>query len=104
MSTTNALPTLAELIKTLTTGEPVPISDDAPFWVEGVISKLDEETYDYWLEMLPPRWMRGSYFCFGEGSGTFRLFWKRSGNCYGRELSQAETEEFATIAKVRLHQ
>ncbi len=104
MSTTNPLSTLAELIKTLTAGEPVPISDDAPFWEPGTISELDEETYYYWMEMLPPRWMRGSYFCFGEGAGTFRLFWKRGGKFYGRELSQEQTDQFATVANVRLHQ
>ncbi len=103
MSTTNALPTLAELLHTLTSGEAVPVADDVPWFEVGRICELDEEAYFYWLELLPPRWIRGNYFCFGEGTGPFRLFWQKRDRYFGRELSQEETELFATVARVSLH-
>jgi hypothetical protein len=34
--------------------------------------EIDEKTYWYFLETLPPRFMRENYFCFAEGSEAIR--------------------------------
>jgi len=43
------------------------------------LSEIDEEAYFWFLEVLPPRIMTGSFFCFAEGMEPFRLFWKSDG-------------------------
>ena len=68
----------------LTTGaaEPIPEGEG---WadligrinVEGRIHRIEEETYWYFLEVLPPRWMNGSAFAFAEGQDPLSLFWQR---------------------------
>ena len=65
----------------LVSGETVPVDCDSvsPWFEPGVNSEISEETFFYFLELLPPRWMNGSMFTFGEGSGLFRLFWQRDG-------------------------
>jgi hypothetical protein len=57
------------------------------------ICEVDEETYDYFLEVLPPRWM-GRGFAFAEGGDDIRLFWKTGGRFLCRQLSADETDEF----------
>ena len=67
----------------------------------GTILAVDEETYFYYLEMLPPRFQRGGEFCFAEGSGSFLYFWKSSKDVYyARPLSDEETDTFCRLAKV----
>ena len=80
----------------LTQGDAVPLdSDDSPPWFEaGVVCEISVETYFDFLELLPPRWMLGSVFMFGEGTGPFRLFWRRSACCFARELTADETRQF----------
>jgi len=61
--------------------------------VPGRICQVDEETYDYFLDVLPPRWM-GRGFAFAEGGDDIRLYWKVAGHFYCRQLSAEETDEF----------
>lgn len=61
--------------------------------VPGRISVVDEETYDYFLDVLPPRWM-GRGFAFAEGGDDIRLYWKAGGQFFCRQLSAEETDEF----------
>ena len=95
---------LAQLLKLLTIGDVQPLGSDPPWWVEGETIAITEEGYCEKLELLPPRWMNGSYFAFGEGAGQFTLFWQRGGQYFARHLSQAETDRFCRRSGTRLHQ
>ena len=61
--------------------------------VPGRICLVDEDTYDYFLDVLPPRWM-GRGFAFAEGGDDIRLYWKAGGSFYCRQLTGEETDEF----------
>ena len=67
---------------------------------EGRIVAIDEETWWWFLEVLPPRWMNGNAFAFAEGYDCFRLFWQRGGNFFVRQLSEAETAQFCQLSGV----
>ena len=41
-------------------------ADSPPWWDDSVTVEIDESTYFCYLELLPPRFMRGSLFVFGE--------------------------------------
>jgi hypothetical protein len=68
--------------------------------VPGRIAQVTEEDYYYWLEVLPPKWMSGSHFCFGEGYDPFRLFWMthRDDRYWCRQLTDEETDTFCRLA------
>lgn len=67
----------------------------------GSVQEGDEETYWYFLEVLPPRYMGGGVFGFGEGADPVRLFWKTPpGRYFCRQLSDEETERFCTLAGI----
>ena len=78
--------------------------DSPPWWEEGATIEVGEETYLQYLDMLPPRYLRGSLFAFGEGSGCLTLFWLAAGKHYAHHLSQADTESFCKVAGVSLLQ
>lgn len=61
--------------------------------VAGRICEVDEDTYDYFLDVLPPRWM-GRGYAFAEGGDDVRLFWKATGRFLCRQLTAEETDEF----------
>jgi hypothetical protein len=70
--------------------------------VPGQIVSLTEDDWNYWLEVLPPRWMSGSHFCFAEGEEPFRLFWStKDGQFFARQLNAEETLEFCSLAGIR---
>ena len=74
-------------------------------WNAGTTERVDQETYDEKLEILPPRWIRGNAFAFGEGSGPFSIFWQQDADSFFvRHLDGDETDEFCKLAGVRLHQ
>ena len=66
------------------------------------IAEVDEETYEWFLECLPPRWMNGSSFAFAEGAEAFRLFWRRrpDGRFFVRQLTWPETVTFCRLARI----
>ena len=64
--------TLSGLLEALKRGDDNP----APWLEEGLVSQISEEAYFEYLEMLPPRWMRGSSFIYAEGSNAFLLCWQ----------------------------
>jgi hypothetical protein len=70
--------------------------------VEGRIAEVTEEQYDYWLEVLPPKWMSGSHFCFAEGAEAFRVFWRDrpTGRYLARQLTWEETLLFCRLAGI----
>ena len=74
--------TLAEFVAFLRAAETVPRPDGkdwkamiARIHLTGKIAEVDEETYWYFLEVLPPKYMNGSLFAFAEGAESLKLFW-----------------------------
>ena len=59
--------------------------------VPGRINEITEETYWYFLEVLPPRIFNGNEFCFAEGDEPLRLFWHCRGRYFCRQLTWEET-------------
>ena len=68
------------------------------------IAEVTEEQWDYWLDVLPPKWMHGGCFCFGEGADAFRLFWFDRARCQYlcRQLTWDETVRFCELAGIPL--
>src|SRR4051812_6197610 len=61
----------------------------------GAACQVTEETYDYFLDVLPPRWMGREGFAFGEGFDNLRLFWKEAGGMFvSRQLTAEENVTF----------
>lgn len=95
--------TLWDFIETLVASEPQTLSDDPPWFEPGQVCEIDEQTYWQFLELLPPRWMNGHWFAFGEGTGPFRLFWRAQDGYFARELTDDETRIFCELSGVSLH-
>ena len=70
---------------------------------EGRTVRINEETWWYFLEVLPPRWMSGSAFMFCEGYDRFRLFWQRSHQYFVRLLTEEQTETFCQMTGASRH-
>ena len=72
----------------------------------GYVCEVDGETYDYFLDVLPPRWMGmgNGGFAFGEGADQLRLFWAMNtqfGRQYFcRQLTEDETTLFCRLARI----
>ena len=61
--------------------------------------EVDEEQFDYWLDVLPPHYQRGYLFAFAEGAEPFRLFWReRGGRYFARQLTWDETRKFCSLS------
>ncbi|HUY33173.1 MAG TPA: hypothetical protein VMV69_10355 [Pirellulales bacterium] len=105
--------TLRDIIAGLTAGEAEP-SPDSETWeqlisrmhVPGRVHRISEEVFDQFLEVLPPRWMRGNHFVFAEGQDPLQLFWSRQGTTgeslayFTRRLTDAEIEQFCRLARI----
>lgn len=50
--------------------------------------ECDEEVYYYFLEVLPPIYMRGAEFGFAEGREPVTRFWQEDGKFYGQETDR----------------
>ena len=71
--------------------------------VPGRIAEVTEEQYYYWLEVLPPKFMTSSLFCFAEGAEAFRMFVKDPCARYWvRQLTWDETVMFCRLAGIPL--
>ena len=68
----------------------------------GVICAIDEETYDYFLEVLPPKY-QGHGFAFAEGAEPLRYFWHTTPlQFFCRQLTWDETRQFCRLARIAL--
>lgn len=65
----------------------------------GHAAEIDEETYDYFLDVLPPRWM-GEGFMFAEGAEPLRYFWRAGRQFFCRQLTWDETAAFCAAAGI----
>ena len=107
--------TLGELVARLKQGHclPRPVDEDWTGMIgrttaAGYVCEVDGETYDYFLEVLPPRRMGmgtgNGGFAFGEGADSLRLFWAMNtqfGRQYFcRQLTEAETTLFCRLARI----
>lgn len=70
--------------------------------VPGRIAQVSEEQYAYWLDVLPPRWIAGSHFCFAEGVEAFHLLWRDKDGKIGRQPTWEETVTFCRLARIPL--
>ena len=59
--------------------------------------------YLEYLDLLPPRYMNGNLFAFGEGAGNFILFWVEDRRYFAHQLSADDTETFCRSSRVSLH-
>ena len=75
-----------------------------PWWEDGVTVAVDEATYMEYLEMFPPRYIHGTLFAFGEGSGGFTLIWEQDRRYFVHQLSLDDTETFCRLSGAALHQ
>ena len=68
----------------------------------GVACQIDEETYDYFLNVLPPKYM-GHGFAFAEGAEPLRYFWHvKPASYFCRQLTWDETQDFCRLAGISL--
>jgi hypothetical protein len=98
---------LGEFIARLQNAETIPRPENeewsalvARISLPGVIAEIDEETYDYFLDVLPPKYQRGGLFAFAEGAESLRLFWYRGGRYSCRQLTEDETAQFCSLARI----
>ena len=68
--------------------------------VTGTIAEIDAETYDWFLECLPPKYQNGGLFAFAEGAEALKIFWSREGKYFVRPLTWDETQEFCRLARI----
>jgi len=86
--------TLGEFLAHLQTVEVIPCPE-AEEWadlinrisVPGRIVEVTEDTYWYFLEVLPPKHMRCSMFAFAEGAEAIRLFWRKDQKHFCQQLT-----------------
>ena len=98
---------LAEFIAFLRQAEIVPrpegedwIAMIARISVTGTNAAIDEETFFYFLEVLPPKFQQGSLFAFAEGAESLRVFWRKGDAHFCRPLTWDETQEFCRLARI----
>ena len=71
--------------------------------VPGRLHAITEETYWYFLEVLPPKWMDRRYFAFAEGQEPLSIFWQQQNDFYCRRLTQEETDQFCEASGLSKH-
>lgn len=64
----------------------------------GLVHDIDERTYQYFLEILPPLWVGIGGFAFAEGDEPARLFWSEEQSFRVRQLTAAEHATFCGLA------
>jgi hypothetical protein len=66
----------------------------------GLVHFVDEETYTWFLECLPPKYQTGGFYAFAEGAEPLTLFWRREEQFFARRLTDLETAEFCRLARI----
>ena len=65
--------------------------------VPGRVAEISEEVYMEFLEVLPPKLLRGSFFAFAEGQEPLRVFLRRQEKYLGRLLTEEETDKMCEL-------
>ena len=68
--------------------------------VPGRAAEIDADTYWWYLEILPPHLIDGDAFCFAEGIEPLRVFWRRGGRYFCRQLDWEETVTLCDLAGI----
>ncbi len=68
----------------------------------GRVCEIDMETYDWFLECLPPKYQNGGLFGFAEGAEAIRLFWQIRDTFFCRQFTWDETKDFCHLARISL--
>jgi hypothetical protein len=101
--------TLAEMIRKLKAPPPTLAPVGRETWQNmiqrisrpGLVHPIEERTFDYFLEVLPPRWLGSGHFAFSEGGDLLRLFWSAaSGRFFCRQLTREEHRLFVRLAGI----
>ena len=98
-------PTLKYFLSTMSVAPRVPRPDGeewagmiARISAPATIAEIDEETFFYFLEVLPPKFQSGGMFAFAEGAEELRLFWRSAEQHFCRQLTWDETKTFCSLA------
>lgn len=91
------------------TGPVVPLPEGES-WTETIariehdhwVHEIDEETYDKFLESLPPKFQGRGWFACAEGAEPLRLFVHDGRRFLCRQLSWSETDQFCALANISL--
>lgn len=95
------------ILELIVTPDFVPLPDNEE-WA-GMISRINqfhvvhevaEETYDYFLEVLPPKWMGCGGFAFAEGAEPLHIFVRYQGRYRCLRLDQDQTTLFCRLAGI----
>jgi hypothetical protein len=62
--------------------------------VENAIHEINDDTYFYFLDVLPPKWFNGNLFAFGEGQEPLRLYCRNYPQYFCRQLTEDQTDQF----------
>lgn len=65
----------------------------------GMIVEIDEDTFDWFIDVLPPQYCTPGFFAFAEGAEPLRMFWRKGERYFVRRLSWDETRKFVRLAK-----
>jgi len=108
---TKQTPTLAEYIRELASLAPIEQAfaaghrGDGALWLPeapGLVYEINGETYDWFVEVLPPHYLDRGVYCFAEGWTPFVLFFARAGRFFARLLTWDETRTFCRLAGIPL--
>jgi hypothetical protein len=66
----------------------------------GRLTQIDEETYRYYLEVLPLQYQGDDFFALAEGWEPLRLFFRFPVQHFCRQLTWEETREFCAAAGI----
>ena len=64
------------------------------------VHAIREETYDYFLEVLPPRWMGRHKFAFAEGEEPVQLFWADGEEYRVRSLTWEQSNRLCDVVGI----
>jgi hypothetical protein len=64
----------------------------------GIVAVINEETFSYFLEVLPPKYQSGGLFAFAESAEELRLFWRSGKQHFCRQLTWDETRIFCRLS------
>ena len=55
------------------------------------VAEITQKTWDYFLDVLPPKILEGRWFAFAEGQEPLRIFYRKQGKHYVRQLTEEQS-------------